>query len=518
MASGITSSRAVRAASLVAVLLAVCAATKPKPEKVVMNPGRSFEACAMSPPNATCPTSFTWTVVVWNPGLTDSPGQGDGVLCFLTSCYMYTTTFGATWAAPYQPPVVPGVYAGDSADGKADVFRMTLHALQLGHGNYEVNAFCVNTGPHYADGDKVTAQGMFNPAHFVVRTPRPTCGDNVTQYWLGEQCDSGDPAVCINGNCTCRAGAVRVGSVCSFCGNGVVDSGRGEQCDPPTNTSCSQSCTCAAGYAFNGTPGSCTKVCGNGVLDAGEQCDPPSGTCQWPCQCMRGYYGNKSSGRCYSECGDGKLESGEQCDYSIHTGCLKNCTCSNATALIGTTCTTCGNGVRDASEQCDGGTGCTDCLCDAGYSAAPSTSSLSVDCLAICVGCDSRSTGPQLVVVVGAVAGSVGGITLINVALVTVAYWYYRDRRRKYLTQENKPIDDQSGHFEPADSTLRDCSCTVPQTVTAASSPFVPDAPASALPGGLQLFSPKLTGGDMSPTEEFQQCALPEPPRTIQPQ
>jgi cysteine-rich repeat protein len=46
----------------------------------------------------------------------------------------------------------------------------------------------------------------------------------------------------------------------SICGDGCVDPGVGEQCDPPNGTTCSATCQVIA-------------VCGNGALEAGEQCD-----------------------------------------------------------------------------------------------------------------------------------------------------------------------------------------------------------------------------------------------------
>ncbi|MCC6522589.1 MAG: hypothetical protein IT373_08015 [Polyangiaceae bacterium] len=48
--------------------------------------------------------------------------------------------------------------------------------------------------------------------------------------------------------------------VASTCGDGCVNAGTGETCDPPNGTTCTALCQLAA-------------VCGNGVLEAGEQCD-----------------------------------------------------------------------------------------------------------------------------------------------------------------------------------------------------------------------------------------------------
>jgi cysteine-rich repeat protein len=59
----------------------------------------------------------------------------------------------------------------------------------------------------------------------------------------------------------CGTGNICLGGTCklSVCGDGYVDAGRGEECDPPNGTSCDANCKAI--------------VCGNGRRDTGEQCD-----------------------------------------------------------------------------------------------------------------------------------------------------------------------------------------------------------------------------------------------------
>lgn len=73
-----------------------------------------------------------------------------------------------------------------------------------------------------------------------------------------QKCVAGTPQP--NGT-ACGAGAICLGGECksSRCGDGYVDAGRGEECDPPAAGSCDASCK--------------KLVCGNGRRESGEQCD-----------------------------------------------------------------------------------------------------------------------------------------------------------------------------------------------------------------------------------------------------
>jgi cysteine-rich repeat protein len=91
----------------------------------------------------------------------------------------------------------------------------------------------------------------------LCRSDCTVCGDGLVQ--TGEDCDDGngvDDDGCDN-DCT----------VSPFCGDGVVDAGRGETCDPPGQPS--------------GQPNECRSdctFCGDGVLDASEECDDGNNT------------------------------------------------------------------------------------------------------------------------------------------------------------------------------------------------------------------------------------------------
>lgn len=102
------------------------------------------------------------------------------------------------------------------------------------------------------------------------------CGNGIVQR--GEGCDDGNRASGDGCDADCKP---------EFeCGDSVVDTKFGEQCDPPREGPvCSM-----ADYASNpmscGCGSTCQyKVCGNGIVQEGEQCDPPNGvTCGDDCK------------------------------------------------------------------------------------------------------------------------------------------------------------------------------------------------------------------------------------------
>ena len=96
----------------------------------------------------------------------------------------------------------------------------------------------------------------------------PSCGDAVTD--TGESCDdAGESATC---NADCSS---------SSCGDGIVNTTAGEECDDAANNSDTLADACRT---------SCLDAsCGDSVVDTGEQCDPPDGgACSASCQDQAG--------------------------------------------------------------------------------------------------------------------------------------------------------------------------------------------------------------------------------------
>ena len=138
----------------------------------------------------------------------------------------------------------------------------------------------------------------------------------------------------------------------SYCGDGIVVSAEGEECDPPGQ----QSAYCAADEVC-GTLCECVPrpedVCGNAVIEGSEVCDPPleQDGCTDPMVC------NADCSDC-TTCGNGTLDAGEVCDPSADPDncspgeyCVGDCSACLLDEL-------CGNDQIDTGEVCDGVTGC----------------------------------------------------------------------------------------------------------------------------------------------------------------
>ena len=85
-----------------------------------------------------------------------------------------------------------------------------------------------------------------------------TCNSVTVSGHTGKKCAAGTP---LSDGTTCGTGKICLSSSCvtSTCGDGYIDSGAGETCEPPSVGSCDAQCHNAS--------------CGDGVLAGGEQCD-----------------------------------------------------------------------------------------------------------------------------------------------------------------------------------------------------------------------------------------------------
>jgi cysteine-rich repeat protein len=125
----------------------------------------------------------------------------------------------------------------------------------------------------------------------------------------------------------------------SFCGDGVWDDGRGEECDDQntaSNDGCGEACNVESGWECDVEvePSVCQRICGNGHLDLGEACDDDN---------------TFGSDGCGEEC---EVEEGWDCDASEPSECWP--------------ASDCGDEVIGLDEQCDGGDNCDDCQCPHG--------------------------------------------------------------------------------------------------------------------------------------------------------
>ncbi|MBU1070514.1 hypothetical protein KJ975_13185 [Myxococcota bacterium] len=193
------------------------------------------------------------------------------------------------------------------------------------------------------------------------------CGNNVVETTDGEQCDgsnlngsscqalnySGGQLACNTTDCTFDTSACD-----SVCGNGVLDTG--EQCDDDGNNDddgCNSACVIEAGWECTDTsPSVCTSVCGGGEVTGGEDCDGENLDGQ---TCLTlGWYGGDlscsdtcgfdlSSCEGFGRCGDGVAQTDEEdCDNDD----LAGNTCTGSGFTTGTIA--CGSDCRLDTSSC----------------------------------------------------------------------------------------------------------------------------------------------------------------------
>ncbi len=186
--------------------------------------------------------------------------------------------------------------------------------------------------------DRVEVDGVPVPldalGNFMTTIPCP----GLTPFTVTATCFANDPAS------TSVAADVTLTCI-ELCGNGQIDAGAGEECDPPSTPTCDATCQrvpiCGDGFtdapeACDPPDGSscdvdCTPIsCGNGQVEPGEECEPPAtATCDAGCQRV-------------PSCGDGLIDAPEACDPPNGTTCAADCS-----AIV------CGDGVVEGGEECD---------------------------------------------------------------------------------------------------------------------------------------------------------------------
>ncbi len=211
-----------------------------------------------------------------------------------------------------------------------------------------------------------------------------TCGNQLIDIDLGEQCDDGN--LINDDGCTNLCRTTCVGPSCPRCGDGTVNVS-GEQCDDGNQNNadaCSNNCaircdedadcvgTCNLSLNIC-TPPSCGdgktnqvwERCDDGDIDntnaCNNQCQP---TCSGDADCESGRC-NQAQQVCTPLCGNGYVDTLEQCDDGNlinNDGCTNlcerqctddaTCDCDEARGVCRALC---GNGRLDTGEGCDDG-------------------------------------------------------------------------------------------------------------------------------------------------------------------
>ncbi len=251
-----------------------------------------------------------------------------------------------------------------------------------------------------ACGSSAEAPSVFNgsaaDAGDLPRTPIPDDGsvsfdDDATVQTNPDASIAAD--ACTGDACTSTADAI--------CGDGVVDTAKGETCDDGNGKpgdGCSGICTIEPGYTCPSVGAPClytvAQTCGNGHIEGQEVCDDGNAAdadgCSAGCQIETGYAcvtnGTGKSVCTKADvaiCGDGRVSSGETCDDGNTLG-VDGCsaTCTIETGYVcptpGTACSKleyCGDGTVQTAkgETCDDanaapGDGCSGtCKVENGY-------------------------------------------------------------------------------------------------------------------------------------------------------
>ena len=222
-----------------------------------------------------------------------------------------------------------------------------------------------------------------------------TGGDNVT-ITLTTSTRPADAGIDVNRTCTPDSGrCYAVADAGPYCGDGIVQSDRGETCDDANRIGgdgCSGTCQIEPNYTcpVAGQPCISTVACGNGTREPGESCDDGNNKngdgCSITCGVEPGWVCPTAGQPCNRvvTCGDGRLQSGEQCDLGsangTGVGCDGNCVLQPGWTCKGHTCQmvpVCGDGQVTGGEECDegsksSGTGCCEnCKVAASYCSCP---------------------------------------------------------------------------------------------------------------------------------------------------
>lgn len=169
-----------------------------------------------------------------------------------------------------------------------------------------------NGGGGSGNGGGGNGGNSSNALAFLPPPPPPPftanqCGNGVVES--GEECDDGNTADFdgCSADCLLERGT---------CGDGVVEHGLGEQCEPSLHDpSLTYGCDSNCHFLLS--------ACGNGQVDPGEQCDLGSGNSNLPGASCR-------SDCSFARCGDGVVDAqqGEECDDGnlvSGDGCSRTC-------------------------------------------------------------------------------------------------------------------------------------------------------------------------------------------------
>lgn len=300
------------------------------------------------------------------------------------------------WRSVDRPDLVEGADVAGLLQGGAIVLTSDLPRGCSGA--------CTHTGSAIVAGAPVCGNGVVEAGEDC--EPGPGCSQSCVK--LGSAvcaltCSNQPERTCTSdrdcsGNGTCQTNGV------NCCGNGVLETAAGEECDTRGNAldgdGCSSVCLNEGSRAIG-------SICGDGTRDfeenrGGEDCDDGNNRGADGCSALCLNEGTIPIAFVYATCGNGVIEAGEDCETG--PGCSAQClnegtracvfVCSNEPGRscrastdcrngglcqpVSTPC--CGNGGNpEPGEDCDGTQGCSASCLSKGSSAFYSTASFCGD-------------------------------------------------------------------------------------------------------------------------------------------
>jgi hypothetical protein len=160
--------------------------------------------------------------------------------------------------------------------GPAEVTLTNIDGV-CGNGVVDGAEPCEPSGMNECEFGQMDCMVCNNACELVPGDVTGFCGDGITQFDKGEECDE-PPGPCAYGEMSCMSCDAQckqvAGQPSGFCGDGQVQ-GQFEQCDKPLAPCAYGQMSCMACQSCQNIPGEVTGFCGDGVVqsDKGEECD-----------------------------------------------------------------------------------------------------------------------------------------------------------------------------------------------------------------------------------------------------
>ncbi|KAF2676408.1 zincin [Lentithecium fluviatile CBS 122367] len=197
----------------------------------------------------------------------DTPVCGDS--CVGTGCYFNILNFGEDWSGTYDIESIMHFNPGDFAKDLNDPPLKPIDPIVFGDRVF----------PTVTDANRV--------CDIYYEVCRGVCGDGILALANGEACDDGNNIDGDGCSADCRVEIIPT----EWCGDTIVQTNLGEECEPPNTDTCDAFC-----HLKDPQP-----HCGNNNIEfsLGEECEPPNTpTCDADCHIIP----DTNPGTCPNHC------------------------------------------------------------------------------------------------------------------------------------------------------------------------------------------------------------------------